>query len=329
MRGENGAGKTSLLEAIAYASIARSFRAAGREALVRNGTERAVLRLELDAAGRRVLTEIEIAPPRRDRVLVNRQPLRRSTDLLESLRVTLFTPDDLVLVKGGPAGRRELLDDVLESTEPRLGATRQTVERVLRQRNTLLRQAAGKATPEVLATLDVWDAQLTAAGDELVLARERLVERLGPAAAEAFHRLTGLPGKLRLAYERSFAGELAAALVRSRQEDLRRGVTGVGPQRDELLISLDDLDARTRLSQGRQRAVTLALRLGSHRLVEELTGTRPVLLLDDAFSELDETTSAALAGELPPGQAVLTTAGPLPAGLQAGLVVSLDAGSLR
>ncbi len=328
VRGENGAGKTSLLEAVAYASTGRSFRAAGREALVRNGAERAIARLELDTAGRRVLTEIEIAPPRRDRVLINRQPLRRSAELLETLRVTLFTPDDLALVKGGPAGRRDLLDDVLESSDPRLAPVRQTVERVLRQRNTLLRQAAGRATPEVLATLDVWDAQLARAGSELVAAREGLVSRLEPLTARAFSRLTGLGAALRLGYRRTDDGDLAAALERWRSEDLRRGVTGVGPQRDDLAIDLDDLDARTRLSQGRQRAVTLALRLASHQVVEELTGVRPVLLLDDAFSELDETTSEALAAELPPGQAILTTAGALPAHLEAGLVVSLHAGSL-
>jgi DNA replication and repair protein RecF len=328
VRGENGAGKTSLLEAIVYASTGRSFRVAGREALVRNGARRAVVRVDLDAHGRRVLTEIELAPPRRDRVLVNRQPLRRSGELLETLRVTIFTPDDLALVKGGPGGRRDLLDDVLESCDTRLAATRQTVERVLRQRNTLLRQAGGRATPDVLATLDVWDAQLAKAGGALVAAREELVSSLRPAVREAFSGLTGLGADLQLSYQRSFDGELAEALARSRSEDVRRGVTGVGPQRDELAVDLDDLDARTRLSQGRQRAVALALRLGAHRVVEQLTGSRPVLLLDDAFSELDEATAAALSEQLPGGQAVLTTAGPLLAQLDTARVVSLSAGRL-
>ena len=328
MQGENGTGKTSLLEAIAYASLARSFRTAAREVLVRSGAPRAVLRLHLDAASRQVLTEIEIAPPRRDRVLLNRQTLRRVGDLLESLRVTVFTPDDLELVKGGPAGRRQLLDDLLDSVDPRMVVTRQTVERVLRQRNTLLRQAAGRATPEILATLDVWDDQLATAGTFLVAARERLVGRLEPHARAAFARLTSCTGELALTYRRSFGDDLDKALARGRAEDIRRGVTGVGPHRDDLGIDLGDLDARTRLSQGRQRAVTLALRLGSHAVVEQSTGVRPVLLLDDAFSELDGPTSTALAAQLPPGQAVLTTAGPLPQGLDPARVLTLSAGQL-
>jgi DNA replication and repair protein RecF len=328
VRGDNGAGKTSMLEAIAYASTGRSFRAASREALVRNGSDRALVRLQLDCAGRQVLTEIELAPPRRDRVLVNRQALRRTSDLLESLRVTIFTPDDLELVKGGPAARRDLLDDLLESTDARLAATRRAVERVLRQRNTLLRQAGGRASAEVVSTLEVWDDQLARAGGALVAARQSLVAELAPLARAAFARLTGLTAELRLTYCCSYEGDLASALARTRSEDLRRGVTGVGPQRDGLSIDLDELDARSRLSQGRQRAVTLALRLGAHAVVEQLSGVRPVLLLDDAFSELDGATSAALAAELPPGQAVLTTAGPLPGGLEPSRVVGLAGGRL-
>lgn len=328
VRGENGAGKTSLLEAIGYLSTGRSFRAPAREVLVRSGSARAVVRGEIDAGGRRVLTEIEIAPPRRDRVQLNRQLVRSPAELLESLRVTVFGPDDLVLVKGGPGERREYLDGVLESTQPRLVRVRQTLERALRQRAVVLRQASGRLTPDITSTLDVWDAQLATAGAALVEAREALVARLGPVVAERFSELTGLSGELTLTYRRSFRGMLAEALAASRDEDVRRGVTSVGPHRDELSIDFDALDARTRLSQGRQRAVTLALRLGAHHVVEQVTGVRPVLLLDDAFSELDEIAAAALARELPPGQAVLTTAGPLPEGLDPGHVVLLRDGAL-
>ncbi len=295
---------------------------------MRHGAAAAFVRLEALEGPRRILVEIEVPPPRRDTVQVNRQPLRRSSDLVEAIRVTVFTPDDLALVKGGPAERRHYLDSVLESAHPRLDAVRQQLERVLRQRNTLLRQAGGRAGAEVSATLDVWDAQLAVSGSALVEARERLVKDLEPHAAASFSKLTGISERLALRYERSFTGSLAEALAASRAEDLRRGVTGVGPQRDELVVTLADLDARSRLSQGRQRVVTLALRLASHAVVEELTGVRPVLLLDDAFSELDEPTAAALASQLPPGQAVLTTAGPLPPGLDAGRAVTLAAGIL-
>jgi DNA replication and repair protein RecF len=327
--GENGAGKTSLLEAIGYVSTLRSFRGSPKEALVRRGATCAIVRAELDDAGRRVLVEIEIDPVRRDRVQLNRQRVSRSEDLLEALRVSVFTPDDLLLVKGGPELRRDFLDTVLESARPRLAGVRRAVERSLRQRNSLLRQAGGRLTDEIATTLDVWDTQLGEAGATLVAAREALVRDLGPHAMAAFGRLTRIAAPLELSYRRSFEGELAQALAASRSEDLRRGTTTLGPQRDELVISCDGLDARTRLSQGRQRSVALALRLAAHEVVAATTGTRPVLLLDDAFSELDQQSAAALLEELGNGQALLTTAGAMPEGLIAARLLRLRSGRLE
>lgn len=326
--GENGAGKTSLLEAIGYVATLRSFRGSPREALVRNGTARAVVRAEVDEAGRRSLIEIELDPARRDRVQLNRQRVTRSEDLVEALRVTVFTPDDLALVKGGPELRRDYLDTVLESARPRLALVRRAVERSLRQRNTLLRQAAGRLTPEVAATLDVWDAQLGQAGDQLVAARKALVDVLSPHAGAAFSRLTRIGAPLELSYRSSFEGGLLDALVAARGDDVRRGTTTIGPQRDDLVLSCDGLDARTRLSQGRQRSAALALRLAAHEVVTDKAGSRPVLLLDDAFSELDPATAEALLAELGAGQAILTTAGPVPAGIEPALVLRLDQGRL-
>ena len=217
-------------------------------------------------------------------------------------------------------------DHAIRSIGGRLG--RCNVDKVLRQRATLLKQSGGRLTPEIAATLDVWDSQLAAAGSELIAAREELTGELAGPATTAFTRLTRLPATLSLAYQRSFAGPLLDALGAARDEDLRRGVTTVGPHRDELVIAADDLDARSRLSQGRQRAVTLALRLAAHEVVTTRSGTSPVLLLDDAFSELDEATAAALFDELPSGQAILTTAGPLPAKAIANQVLHLTAGVL-
>jgi DNA replication and repair protein RecF len=325
----NGAGKTSLLEAIGYLSTQRSFRGSPRESLIRSGTSRAVVRGAVEDAGRTVLVEIEIAPPDRDRVQINRQRAAKVQQLLEVLRVTVFSPDDLVLVKGGPEGRREYLDDALVAAMPNRAPLRQAVDRVLRQRGTLLRQAGGRLTGAVASTLGVWDAQLATAGEQLIKERESLVTQLEPVAQAAFGRLTGSKGELRLSYRRSYSGNLADALLAARDEDLRRSVTTVGPHRDELLIALDELDARTRLSQGRQRAVTLALRLAAHHVVGASAGTSPLLLLDDAFSELDAATAEALAIELPAGQAVLTTAGPLPRTIQPSVVQHLENGQLR
>jgi DNA replication and repair protein RecF len=146
---------------------------------------------------------------------------------------------------------------------------------------------------------------------------------------DAFSRLTKLDDALELTYEPSYHGDFETALASARVEDLKRQTTGVGPHRDEVLIALGDLDARSRLSQGRQRAVTLALRLASHEVVTDHVESRPLLLLDDAFSELDEATANALVQELPQGQAVLTTAGPLPVGLEPAVTRFLQQGELR
>jgi DNA replication and repair protein RecF len=272
--------------------------------------------------------EIEVVPGRRDRTLRNRQRVVGVHQLIETMRVSVFTPDDLALVKGGPQQRRDYLDDALVAARPRQLHVRQTVERILRQRAMLLRQSGGLASPEVLATLDVWDEELASAGSALIDARETFLAELEPLASQAFQGLTRRQDELRLVYERSFSGDLRTALNRSRRDDLRRGTTTIGPQRDEILIVAGGLDARTRLSQGLQRCATLALRLAAHGAVTVAAGCRPVLLLDDAFSELDEATTRALLTELPAGQAVLTTAGPVPAGAHPAEVVRLAAGAL-
>lgn len=301
-----------MLEAVAYVATQQSFRQSPRESLVRNEAARAFIRTTIVDGQRSTLVEIEIDPARRDLVQRNRQRITRALDLTDSLRVTVFTPDDLVLVKGGPAERRRFLDELLVASSPKLRIVIQTMERVLRQRNVLLRQAGGRLSRDTANTLDVWDLQLCEAGERVVLARRQLLEDLRPRAAEAFRNLTRLPMALSLEYQHSYEGSLEDALARAREIDLRRGLSTVGPQRDDFLVRMDSLDARTRLSQGRQRAVTLALRLAAHDVIARSSGISPVLLLDDVFSELDEPTAEALFDELPAGQTLLTSAGALP-----------------
>lgn len=329
VQGDNGAGKSSLLEAIVYASTLQSFRGAPREAIVREGATEARVRCDVLAGSRKVEIEIEVLLGRRDRAWHNAQRVPGARGLVEVLRTTLFTPDDLVLVKGAPAGRRDFVDDVLAQAHPRLGADRAALDRVLRHRNALLRQLGGRLDSEAAATLEVWDERLSEIGERLAASREMLVQSLSPFAAEAFAILAGEAGSFEMRYVRSWTGQLADAISAARREDLRRATTTVGPQRDELEIAAGGLDARTRLSQGRQRCVALSLRLASHRLMTATVGAAPVLLLDDAFSELDENTARALVGELPGGQALLTTAGELPPGATPKLVMRLAGGTLQ
>lgn len=328
IQGDNGAGKTSLLESLVYCSLLRSFRGVPKDALIRTGCEQAAVRCELRHDNRRIDIAVGVVLGRRDRVERNGQRVEGSRELLEVLRTTLFTPDDLELAKGSPSLRRDLLDDVIAATRPRLGAERANLDRILRQRNALLRQLGGRLNDSAAATLAVWDERLAETGERVATARAELTEQLEPLAREAFAALAPGASTLEIRYARSYDGPLEVALAAARDDDLRRQVTTVGPQRDDLDIFAGGLDARTRLSQGRQRCVALSLRLATHRHITGVTGVTPVLLLDDAFSELDEHTARALVSELPSAQALLTTAGPLPPGASPDLVVRLADGKL-
>lgn len=311
--GANGEGKTNLLEAIAWLATLESFRGVPTEALIRDGAPFAVIRAEGEREGRELTLEAQLSASGRNRVQVNRQPLKRAKDMLGALRVSVFAPDDLVLVKGGPAERRRYLDDLLVALHPRNDALRTEVDRVLRQRNALLRQAGGRLAGDVAFTLDVWDEKLAQAGEALAAARTALVERLTPTLAATYDELAQRPVAVGARYDAVWAAEgLAAALASARADDVRRGVSTVGPHRDELTLTLEARPARTHASQGEQRSLALALRLAAHRVVTEATGSPPVLLLDDVFSELDPDRSDALLAHLPAGQSVLTSASGLP-----------------
>ena len=326
VHGDNGEGKTNLIEAIGWLATLASFRGAPNDALVRAGAAAAVIRSEAERDERRLTIEAEIPLSGTPTVLVNRQRLRRSRDLLGALRVSVFSPDDLALVKGGPSERRRLLDEALVSLHPRHAETQASFERVLRQRGTLLRQAGGRLTPEIASTLDVWDAKLTEHGTALAEARRDLVTRIEGPVAKAYDQVAAASARVSLRYVSSWGEDLGAALAAARADDVRRAANTVGPHRDELELRIAELPARTHASQGEQRSLALSLRLGVHTAVTEATETPPVLLLDDVFSELDPARSAALMTHLPAGQAVLTTAGPIPPGASPAKTVRIAGG---
>jgi DNA replication and repair protein RecF len=328
--GANGEGKTNLLEAIGYLATLASFRGAPGEAMVRQGAEVAIVRADVvDADDREALVEAELRAVGRDRVQVNKQPLKRARDLLGTVRVSVFSPDDLVLVKGGPAERRRYLDDALVACAPKHDATLGDLDRVLRQRNVLLKQASGRMTPEVEATLDVFDDKLVEVGERLGTARAALVDKLEPVVAKAYDVVASAAASVTMSYDAPWRGSLADRLVAARTDDLRRGVTTVGPHRDDVLLTVNGMPARTHASQGEQRSLALGLRLGAHELVTEYARSAPILLLDDVFSELDPDRSIALLRALPPGgQALLTTAGVLPRGLEPEQVLTVRDGKV-
>jgi len=340
IEGLNGAGKTTLLEAVAWVALGRSFRHVPDQALVRDGCEAAIVRAVVEHDGRRQSLDAELRVAGRNRVLVNGHPLTRARDRLDILRVTIFAPDDLALVKGGPSERRDFLDDLLVTLAPRYDAARADYERVLRHRNALLK--GGARGEDAATTLDVFDEQLARAGGELVRGRLRLVDRLSPAISEAYGRLAGRAAPIEGRYEAEWAGpdagreldpadaeaRLREALAALRSREIDRGVTLAGPHRDEWRLTLDGLDTRTHASQGEQRSIALALRLAGHRVATETLDAAPVLLLDDVFSELDQQRAVALAHALPAGQTLVSTASALPAAVHPDLHLHVDAGTI-
>ena len=272
--GENGQGKTNLLEAVAYLATLSSFRGAPTEALVRAGAPSATVRAEAERDGRSLLIEAELVAGGRSRIQVNRQRLARSRDLLGALRVSVFAPDDLELVKGGPSLRRRYLDETLVAEHPRHDQLRTELERVLRQRNALLRQSGGRLTPEVEVTLEVWDTKLVQVGEALADERVSLLERLGPALASAYDRVAHTRAEVTATYRSEWRDQgLAEALAEARRDELRRGVSLVGPHRDDVELTIGGLPARTHASQGEQRSLALALRLSAHHVVAEAAGS--------------------------------------------------------
>ncbi len=321
--GANGEGKTSLLEALGWAATTHSFRGVPDAALVRSGADAAYVRVSVSEPDREQLLEAEIRVAGRNRVRLNRHPLARARDLLGLVRVTVFSPDDLQLVKGGPAERRAYLDDLLVAIAPRYDVVRSDFERVLKQRNALLRQGMRGADGE--STLSVFDQQLVGAGSELVRGRLQLAARLLPSVRDAYRQLAGGDVDVDARYEAEWAEGtvppaaadveelLRGALAARRRAELDRGVTLVGPHRDEWRLQLAGLDARLHASQGEQRTLALGLRLAGHHVCADVVGTEPVLLLDDVFSELDAGRGEALVAQLPAGQTLITTASSVPA----------------
>jgi DNA replication and repair protein RecF len=328
--GGNGQGKTNLAESLAYLATLSSFRGAPNDALVRAGAAQAIIRATIrHDDGRETLIEAELVASGRNRVQVNKQKLVRVRDLLGSVRVTVFSPDDLILVKGGPGDRRRYMDDTLVALATKYDAIRLEIDRIVKQRNTLLKQAAGRLTDEIEVTLDVWDAKFAEIADQFGYARATLVSRVTPLVQDAYEQLAGVATPIELTYEPEWRQiGLVAALRTARPHDIRRGVSSVGPHRDELNFAINGLPSRTHASQGEQRTLALALRLAAHQLVTERTGTAPVLVLDDVLSELDDDRATALLEHIPLGQVVITTATELPSAAKADRILRIEAGTV-
>ncbi|MEU2179654.1 DNA replication/repair protein RecF [Streptomyces thermolilacinus] len=326
--GANGQGKTNLVEAVGYLATLGSHRVSSDAPLVRVGAERAVIRAAVRQGERQQLVELELNPGRANRARINRSSQVRPRDVLGIIRTVLFAPEDLALVKGDPGERRRFLDELITARSPRMAGVRSDYDRVLKQRNTLLKTAAmarrhgGRSMD--LSTLDVWDQHLARVGAELLAQRLDLVATLQPLAVKAYEQLAPGGGPVALEYRGSAGGgdpldphrpvdreelyeRLLRALVDVRKQEIERGVTLVGPHRDDLVLLLGQMPAKGYASHGESWSYALALRLASYDLLRS-EGNEPVLVLDDVFAELDARRRERLAELVAPGEQVLVTA---------------------
>jgi DNA replication and repair protein RecF len=350
--GSNGQGKTNLVEALGYLSTLGSHRVSSDAAMIRQGQDAAIIRARLRHGERELLAEVQLNRGSANRAQINRSPIK-TRELPRYFSSVLFAPEDLALVRGEPSGRRRFLDELLVLRTPRLAGVLADYERVLRQRNTLLKSARG-LRGEQLTTLEIWDDRLVALGAELVEARTRLVAELDPEASRSYAAIAGAEHAASLANRLSIFGavpdddesgesragivsaDVAAeafrgALARVRRAELDRGLTLVGPHRDDLVLELNGLPARGYASHGESWSFALALKLASAAVLrrESAVGD-PVLILDDVFAELDESRRGRLAQAVGDFEQVLITAAvfdDVPDEL-AGHVVHIRAGSV-
>jgi len=321
--GENAAGKTNLLEAVAYLALMRSFRAISDSGLVRQhpgqpAASAAILRGEIGSGDRSSLIEIELPAEGRRRIQVNRHRLARTADILGYARVVVFLPDDLDIIKRSPGLRRVFLDQVAVQLRPSAYLDQLEYERVVKQRNSLLK-FNGRQTDK--AVLSVWNEKMSQAGAKVLARRASSASAVRDYVQDAYAELAGESIDVTLDYESGWGATLDpnidipewearlwSALEKADATDRERRVTTVGPHRDEPVFMLGGRPSRTHASQGEQRSLILALRLAAHRAITASTREAPILVLDDVFSELDITRAKALAKALPKAQTFISTA---------------------
>lgn len=333
--GSNGQGKTNLVEAIGYLSTLGSHRVATDHALIRSGRDAAIVRARLEHAERSVLVEVQLNRAAANRAQVNRVAAK-PRDLPRYATSVLFAPEDLALVRGDPGGRRRYLDQLLVQLTPRLAGVLSDYDRVLRQRTTLLKSVrSARVAESQLSTLEVWNERLAALGSEIIVERSALIDRIRPHVADAYRRIAGDDHRADLAARLSILADtasdddetaddaaaapaltpgevreaFAAALARVRRQELDRGLTLVGPHRDDLVLTLNGLPAKGYASHGESWSFALALKLAAAATLRADSPLGdPVVILDDVFAELDEARRSRLAGAIADYQQVLITA---------------------
>jgi DNA replication and repair protein RecF len=318
--GGNGQGKTNLVEAIGYVATLSSHRVSSDAALIRQGRESALIQVAAMSGTRQVSVEVKLNRASANEARVNKNRVPRIRDVLGTIRCVVFAPEDLRLVRGDPSERRRFLDDLMVQVAPRYAGLRLEYERVLKQRNALLRSLDSRSVSGAADSLSAWDEQLVSAGTELMLGRLNALRWLAPKLQEAYQRISPASANLRAIY-RSSTGETAglltaddvgsalrSGLLSNRSAEVARGITLVGPHRDDLEISINGTVAKGFASHGETWSICLALRMSSFAVINEIAQDQPILVLDDVFAELDTQRRERLAASVSVADQVLITA---------------------
>mgnify|MGYP000961375731 CR=1 FL=1 len=349
--GRNGQGKTNLVEALGYLSTLTSHRVSTDHAMIRQGADSSIVRARLEYGERSALVEVELNRTGPNRAALNRVAMK-VRELPRHVSTVVFAPEDLAIVRGEPSVRRRFLDELLVLLSPRIAGVIADYDRVVRQRNTLLKTARSTGAKE-LSTLDVWDDKLVSLGSELIVARAELVRDLEPHVIAAYHSIAGTEHTVRLASQLSVLASdpdvdpaeasvedltlehvtqnFRSALANLRPRERERAVTLVGPHRDDVLLELNGMPARGYASHGESWSLALSLKLAAAEVLrrDSLLGD-PVLVLDDVFAELDESRRQRLAVAIDGFEQVLITAavlGDVPPAL-AGHTVRIEGGTI-
>lgn len=306
--GDNAQGKTNILESIYVSGTSKSHRGGKDKDLIRFGEEEAHIRLFLEKRDVEHRIDIHLKKHKAKGIAIDGMPIRKSGDLLGMLNIIFFSPEDLAIIKNGPAERRRFLDMELCQLHQIYTNDLSNYNKILKQRNQLLMQIA--FSPALLDTLDIWDDQLVSYGTAIIKMRETFVRELNEIIKSIHEKLTGGREKIEITYEKSCSEECFLEQLRNRREtDLKHKNTGIGPHRDDIRFMVNDIDVRTYGSQGQQRTAALSLKLAEIELVKRRIGETPVLLLDDVLSELDSNRKGYLLESIKDIQTFITCTG--------------------
>ena len=308
--GDNAQGKTNILEAIYVSATTKSHKGSKDKEIINFNKEEAHIRTYLEKENVETRVDMHLRKNKSKGIAIDGQKIKKAADLMGLLNVVFFSPEDLNIIKEGPAGRRRFIDLELSQLDKIYLNNLSNYNRIINQRNSLLKDIYGSNQQHLLETLDIWDMQLAAYGTKVLERRKEFVRQVNEIISEIHFRLTGGKERLTLTYESSI-GEMSMeqALKKNRERDLRMKSTSVGPHRDDLCFLSGDLDIRKFGSQGQQRTAALSLKLAEIELVKRIIGDTPILLLDDVLTELDKNRQNYLLDSIHDIQTVITCTG--------------------